>query len=322
MRKLRASGKRNVPALILLALVGACNSEPIAAPAVLEKTVVDTAWVTGAAREAVLPSGLLQLAVIADAVLPEIDEARARALANAWLLDIAPQLASAFSRDHQSRVHAQSMSLCGRVYYANSAHTPVELNAPLSAIRALGPSWLVPMCQDGRPVVTLSVAANATDMRIVDGHLRFPKYHGNEFFAFGFPSSAGDLPVTPERAIEIAYQTTGKRVAAAPQLIRGPFGDPAQYAYWRMQLEAPATLYLVGGVTVAKQEIFVGRRDAWTPLGAFIANAPEAGRFDSIRYSRPKDFGSDPNQYGTLHLIPKVGAPVEVHAIVPPPSWR
>src|SRR5439155_25681504 len=104
-----------------------------------------------------------------------------------------------------------------------------------------GPYWLVQFCSPAG-VYQISVAVSAYDQGFTltaDGYLRFPKYSGSNFRAEGIPVTFNGLPISPERAVSIAYATTHVRVASVPRLEMPFLIEPVQASKWRLVLERP-----------------------------------------------------------------------------------
>jgi hypothetical protein len=91
--------------------------------------------------------------------------------------------------------------------------------------------------------LAVAVSTEATDVTIENGYPRLPVYNGGEFLAYGIPSLYDDdgMLVSPERAVQIGFGATGRRIAALPQAIRR--GNDLGYSYfqgqalWRITLE-------------------------------------------------------------------------------------
>ena len=89
--------------------------------------------------------------------------------------------------------------------------------------------------------------------------LRFPKISGNDLVAIGVPvGHAGEYPMPPEMAVQLAAQRTGKRIASVPELVTPvPSDGPPQLARWHLTFEGPTTVQTKSGKR-ATSEVFVG----------------------------------------------------------------
>jgi hypothetical protein len=98
--------------------------------------------------------------------------------------------------------------------------------------------------------VSLAVSAWATDLRLKDGKLRFPRISGNEFVAIGIPRGhRGEYPTPPEQAVVSAAGQSGERIASLPQLITSlKWQGLPQQARWRMKLERPVAAQVAAGI--------------------------------------------------------------------------
>ena len=218
-------------------------------------------------------SGLFVLPPHHDAGGQLLDEARAKEIARLWTRDYGPFMRGTLERDRGAPIVLSALMVCGRAYYAEP---PWEVAGHLPFVRrAFGPKWLVSFCApDGSSHVSVAVSAHNTHLKIEKDAIVWPGLgggvHGGEFFAMGVPRGAEGLPVSPERAVEIAATMTGRRAATVPQLFL-PTHDtgPPQAARWRVSLDLPATVVRsADGERVTTKEVFVG-------LTSFIDRPPE-----------------------------------------------
>lgn len=194
--------------------------------------------------------------------VPEIDEPRARRLAEAFVRQHLDGLRAELTRRRGAPVDpAGSLTLCGRVYYAASPFASVPSQLPRIYWPIIGPWWLVQFCGNGgESQVLISVSAFADDIEIRDdGTLVYPRIYGAEFEA-GVIRPGGDeaAPITPERAVEIAAGATGRRVVGIPTLVAPSPHYVPQMAHWRLQLDRPVNARRAdNGEQTAVGEVFV-----------------------------------------------------------------
>jgi len=236
----------SVRALAAVAAVGCAERDPgVIAPQPPKSRVA--AALTPSAGVVFNTDGKIVLPAPRGGPYAELSAARATALAQAWTRHFAPWSASFLEETHGAPIDLQRLRPCGRALYARAAFEtpPADLPAPLR--RPYGPWWLVTMCSaTGVPQVSVAVSAWATEVRLVDGRIRFPEgvVAGNEFLGLGIPQGhTGEYPVSPEAAVTRAFAQTRRHVAAVPELVMAsPDQAPPQGAHWTLQLDGPAEL--------------------------------------------------------------------------------
>ena len=226
-------------------------------------------------------NGLLPLS---DGATGEMSRATAVALANAYVRSAGRWIGSVWEADRGGLIDVPALIPCGRTYYAASSMHLDETASP-SLKRSLGPRWLVQFCEGGGPpVVSVSVAALATDLSIRNGRLIGPG--GNDFISSGIPVGATELPISPERAIQAVAAASGERIAAVPELVLAPPPLAPQLARWRLRLEAPVSLRgsIAGGATDTDM-VFFGYGSTWRTMALQINSRSEDARevFDPQR---------------------------------------
>lgn len=311
-RRLRQRGA-SVLGAAGVALTVACGAEQVSVAPSSARVAVDTTWVTGDARAALSSSGTFALSSAHAA--DEIDASRAQRLAEAWIRDFAPQLAPAIARHRGEAINVEALRVCERPFYARASHAAVgDSDVPLPTHRAYGAAWLVQLCDGGNePVVALKVAANATDTEIVDGHVRFPPRYGNEFLTLGL-APGQPLPISPERAVQLARQATGQRVRAVPELIRIEWREAPHFAVWRVRLESSVSVRTERGSTVS-DEILVGPTASMREAQVFAPGTAGA-LTDSIALPLPGPLNAPRRvQYIRLRRLPDI--PRGMHAVIP-----
>lgn len=191
------------------------------------------------ARSELTPEGLFRLE---NEVGPgEISELRARELAAAFLRTHMDGLKTSLEADRGGEIRIESLTMCGRIFLAETPLEPTPTSIPLPYRRAVGSWWIVNFCGlSGSPEVSLGISSLASDVEIVEGRLRYPPFSGNAFQPLGVASNAPEgYPGTPETAVRRAAHATGRSVANSPRLV-WMYGKFPQLAQWRVRLEPPA----------------------------------------------------------------------------------
>lgn len=224
------------------------------------------ASVTGAAAVALSADGLFPEADTASQTkYPELNRVQANRLAVAWVNQFALLHRSFLTRTRGGSIDFSKLAPCGRSLYAESPFLPPGEDWPVTARRLYGPWWLITLCADGRPEVSLAISAWATDLTIVDGRIVFPQSSGNEFVAIGIPvASQGEFPMSPESAVTLVARATGRKVGIVPRLFAViPRDGLPQSARWQTVITPPA--HYTGSKTGARTatDVFVGSRDIY-----------------------------------------------------------
>ena len=303
------------PLTALIISTWACNADPVAAPdpsAAARQVVVDTSWVTGSALSAVNAQGSFVLPLPILDVQQEIAAERAIELASAWISTIASQLQPGLESVRGAPVDARSLRPCGVPTFVRSGFASVESDILRPIRRAIGNWRIVQLCgDDASPMVALAVSSLNTDVEIESGFLRFAPTRGNEFRSVGIPVAHPELPISPERAVQMVYRATSQRVASVPELVTVHAFHLPQTAYWRLGLAEDVQLPLTSGGSVRTREVLVGRRYVGEPARVFVAESYGDGESvaDSLRYPLPRRRRDDPLVYRTIHLVRVAGAP-------------
>jgi hypothetical protein len=152
-----------------------------------------------------------------------------------------------------------------RVVWAYSAYSIPE-SAPRFIQRRSGPYAIVRLVERSVPVITVAVSALTTTYEIdVQGRLIMDSYvsgDGEGFHVMGISVDAlYEDPVSPEEAVEAAYEASGRRVAAPPILLFPPFRFGLDFAKWRIEFEFPVTIITEDGDELMTSVLYVG----WWP---------------------------------------------------------
>jgi hypothetical protein len=168
-----------------------------------------------------------------------LDERRAQEFAQVAAHQFGPMLRGYLERGHGGPIDIAGLRVCGRSYFVESPFQPLPAEIAVPAKKQFGSWWVVGLCAPGGMTqVSIAVSVYASDLRVENGELRFPRIFGNEFKLVGVPRSwDGAIPVSPERAIVMAGKHSGRKVAAVPSLV-GPDLRRAypQAAAWRLAL--------------------------------------------------------------------------------------
>jgi len=150
-------------------------------------------------------------------------------------------------------------------YFAESHIGPVPSAAGPSAIRTYGPQFVMPLFDNGKPVVAVSVSAYATNVFVNSAgfvETKDPALEGGgEFQVTGIPLSLSDvgMPVSPELATQFAFEQTGARVIEVPRLGLPGHRVLNAAARWRIVLEHAVDLErLADGAPVRTDVVYVG----------------------------------------------------------------
>jgi hypothetical protein len=143
------------------------------------------------------------------------------------------------------------------------SHTPFEdiSNRYIRAYaKALGSYYLITFSQAGSPAVSVAVSARASDLRLIDGRIVFPLEYGNEFVMLAIPRGI-EYPITPERAVRLASESSGRLVTESPVLVAKVADRFApQYSNWRVILNAPLQVQAAGEPPVFADTVYVDWR--------------------------------------------------------------
>jgi len=269
--------------LCAFAAIGCENplAPPIALPDVRE-------WVTGVAASSLDAEGHYVFPQPGISTpFPEIDEARARVLAAAFLKTFAssPGFASRLNAQHGRDIPFQDIRIAERLEFAETPYEPVPADTSPATRRFLGAFFVARALYGNTPAVSVAVSVHASDLDVEDGILVFPAASGNEFASTGMPVQTGHAyPTSPERATEFAARLTGARVAELPRLILPERRDGYEFARWQLVFDRQVTVVDVEtGKPYASDTLFIGVTcsPACVSLALFVAT-PEQPTVDTL----------------------------------------
>lgn len=212
---------------VCLALSG-CDDAPTQA------TQVQLSWLSGSAAANVNEHGRFRLQV---APADQIDEQTAVALAEKYVARFGRFFAVAWAEDRNGEVDYETLTSCGRAYYATSTYDDLPPTADNIQFRAtFGPRWFVTLCSSGVPQLSVAVSALLTDPAMLRGIV------GGSFVARGIPSSTSEIIMAPEEAARRVHEATGQRVTTVPELVVPPLPSVPQLAKWRITIDEPAVV--------------------------------------------------------------------------------
>jgi hypothetical protein len=270
---------------------------------------------TGSAR--LNPSGEIEVMGPVPTEQPQVSASRADSLAQGWARVFAGMVRPSLERQRGAPLNIPALRVCGKTYFARSAFDPLPPALPGYAHRSFGPYWIVTICDGQTPAVSLAVSAYATDLTLADGRVGFPKSSGEEFKWMGIPAGSAGLPFPPEEAVAAMFAQTGRRVAAAPELVIPGHSMP-QLARWHLRLDSTALLRTKDG-TVRQQDVYVGMRRAGDTLLARLApTQPDSVTFEWL--SPPPQHwtgpGAPPRVRHSANAIRSSGMPVVFEPVV------
>jgi hypothetical protein len=232
-----------------------------------------SAWLTGRAAEALAPDGRFRLNAVQRHPMSEITSSQAVQIASVWTHTNGPWLQHAFEQDRNAPVDSRRVAQCGRVVYADTPYQDLPPTASHTIETVFGPWWLVTLCDERGPAISVAVSAFAKNLTVGNGVVTGI---GNELFATGIPTKLSSVPMSPEEAVQLAVSETGARVSEVPTLVMGPRPASPQTAKWLITLDRPISIRGVhSGVTRTASTILVGFEDTWHTK-AIQANDPGA----------------------------------------------
>ena len=217
----------------------------------------------------------------------EITEGQARELAAFWVSDLAKFVVSSLEEQHGGTINVAALRDCGRIYYGRTPYEPLDAAVPASLKRAFGSWWYVPLCGGSTPQVLLFVSTESRGLiDWING--RSPSEPlGGHFRWAGIPDGAvAKRLLSPEEAVQSAWQLTGARASRQPELIVGEVGPI--WAAWRVYTERPVQVRKKQSDrgTIVSAEFLVGRFYdsgaggvlSWEPASAVAASDQPTGR--------------------------------------------
>jgi hypothetical protein len=296
--KILASITRGASLVVLVLIVG-CDEAAEQSLAPQTNARVLPSYVTAELASLITADGKIALA--APSLEPgEIDEARALALASAYVQTFASFHKTYLERGVGSPVDPLSLKPCDRAFFAATPYGPVQaVDAPTYVAKLYASHWLVALCApNGSVQGNLVVAARNFDVGIEGGQIRFTMSHGNDFRLEAAPGGR-QVPMSPERAIQLVHAATGAHVASVPELIAPHEHFSAVWARWRMRTDIPVTVERVtSGARQQLTELYVGYGGVKEPEVLEIPASTQPSSV-SIEYNS-LDF-SVPGAQGAVH---------------------
>lgn len=220
-------------------------------------------FVTQEALAALNSDGQFQTELPNGLPYPTIDPGEARNIAIAVANTFGPGLRAFLEGERGGPIDFSALQ-GGRVFYGHSAYEQdLPPDSPASYRKAAGPFYQVTLTNRGIPVISVAVSAYNTDIGIENGEIRFlSQRHGQDVVMHGIQSARQhEAPLSPERAVQVAAEKSGARVAGVPQLqLVGLRQGSPDDGYWRIRLDRkvpvnnPAT-----GMAMQTDEVFVSR---------------------------------------------------------------
>jgi hypothetical protein len=258
-RSSRPQCARGIVALAALSMMASCTESP----ATSLRAPVLAKLVTPDVLPRVQANGQFALRQNGDSASAEINADRAKQLVAAFWHDVGRSLEYGVSRDRGAQVNWTELEPCPRAYYVTSAYRHIQNDAPLIIKKALGPHWLVGLCNAGIQQVVISVSAFATDAKTGRGQFRVEDPGINNFKVMGVPVGAA-IPDSPEQIAEFVTNKTGRRLADVPLLVMRPFPKSAMTAVWHVTLDVPVSaIGAVSGSTRHLKSFFAGHLNGW-----------------------------------------------------------
>lgn len=264
-RYTRRANTKVVIAVAAIAL-GCSDTSPMTEP----KARITIAEVTPTLEATLTADGKFVLPMSAVNPPGEISGEQAIAIANRYVRDVAPWLASSWEADHGGVVRAKELTSCAQAIYAGSPYATLR-GARVSelTVRTFGPHWVVPMCAQGQLQVVVAFSSQAIELTTDLASAKTPLPWGRaDIRSFGVPSGVAASLFTPEGAAQRAFAASGKRIATVPTLIMNPMPGSPVLVRWRMDLEAPITIRGTrSGVARTRGTLLVGFGDTFKKAG-------------------------------------------------------
>lgn len=235
----------------------ACHDAPNVTPPNTAGT--SRAYLTGAAADALDPEGYFRLQSSSGWKRTELTEAQAEQFAEVYIRKFAPTLPSYFERSHGAKINFAALNRCGRAFYGVSPYEEPLAGVDEGTLNGVASQWLFSYCgDDGLPIVSVAIAATATHLRIEDGSFARSSLRGNEILGSGIPRGT-ELPMSPERAVEMLAGAAGRRISQVPRLVLPGIPYYPQSARWELVVETAASIRTARGDVSAVSRFFVGR---------------------------------------------------------------
>lgn len=228
----------------------------------------DLSHLTSRVRASVEPNGRFVLAAQASG---ELSASQAIGLAVAYAHTAGVGLSGAWAQDRGEPVDAETLTSCGRAYYARSPFEQVDKEASAPLRRFVSPKWLTTLCDEsGHAVVSIAVPAVDTGLRVTRGVIE--NVADADFTSVGIPADIGAAPPDPEIAAREVAERTGRLVASVPELVLPPPPAAPQMAKWRILLHAPVAGKRADGEQVTAREVYFGFLNTWRTVALSVAD--------------------------------------------------
>ncbi|MBK7905395.1 MAG: hypothetical protein IPJ78_02420 [Gemmatimonadetes bacterium] len=224
----------HVASATMLATFVGCTDQPLTAPRVSASEVLVS--VTEDVATQVDASGHFRFAPPPAAEVPQISESRARELASAYWTTFGSGLRSAREKQRGAGI-ARTLTVCPRVYLAESAYEPMAPDVPREYRRGFGAQWLVGLCSGSEQQLAIAVSVEAADLTIDSKGVLIGARAGDFRSASVVPGAV--LPVSPEVGAVQAARQFGERVAGVPTLRRLGHRFSAFTSVWVFPVERP-----------------------------------------------------------------------------------
>lgn len=253
--------RRGLVASLCLLTVASCDAREPTAPFAR----VAPKYVTGAAAAAVGQDGRFMLLKGEAGPYPEISEELAVKLAIAFVHDYARIGRGYLEEERGGPVHLDLLKPCSRSFYVRSAYDPVPAEVSVFTRKVLGAQWLVPFCAGATAEVMVAVSAHAWDTEFGTGEALLPNTGSANFMMEGLPAGV-EIPLSPEAAVNLAGQSTGRLINRVPELTMRPRPKGPMLAVWSISMDGPASFSRQAtGREFETSAIFVGPFDSWQP---------------------------------------------------------
>jgi hypothetical protein len=173
--------------------------------------------------------------------VPMITAERAKELAVAFVHTYGRSHAPGWAMHRGAPLSTAGLRVSHRVFYAESpfGRVPDGYGWPR---RVFGPWYIVTFEDGGEPVLGVAVSAYSTDVAIENGILLEPALdQGERFVSRAVALSPGVpapyTPVSPEQAVKIAAERTGRRVSDVPRLVLRNAAWHPLYSLWHVSLD-------------------------------------------------------------------------------------
>lgn len=232
-------------------------------------------FVAASAAESLAPDGTFRFAPArAPADIPIINAQRAGELAHAYVRTFGPYQLGSWAYQRGAPLSLDRLEMDPRILYAETPHERFPDTYHPAAKRHFGPMYLVHFRTGGEVVLTVAVAAYASDLEIDDhGRVVEPMLGGGYFHPAAVSIDPAHtpvryVPVSPEDAVEQVAKLTGARVVEVPQLILPSRLYHAVFARWKLVLDRPVRVKPKDGAgpPAMVRELYVGAgRTLWIP---------------------------------------------------------